>query len=93
MDPVLVQGEKESDVTVLTSPLTLFLVFETVSLSPDRPGTCVAEGGLPLCSTRVAGVHYHASLCLWLRDDLPTNALDLKASDFPENWEKRKQPY
>lgn len=65
-DPVLVQGEKERDMTVLPSPLTLFLVFETASLSPDRPGICVPEGGLPLCSTRVSDVHRHASLCLWL---------------------------
>lgn len=61
-----------------------------MSLSPDRP---VAEDddGLPLCSALVASVHHCACFCLWLLDDLPTNALDLKASDFSGNWEKRKE--
>lgn len=51
----------------------------------------MAEDSLPLCSTKDTSVHHPASLCLWLLEDLPTSALDPKASDFSGNWEERKE--
>lgn len=36
-------------------------------------------------------MHHQASLFLWLLDDLPIDALDVKASGPSGNWEKRKE--